>query len=174
MGTKQVRVDFLVVADDQVSASATITVGGVQKWTGDLANTNDSIPDASTPDNLPYSTAEFDLEVDNFTTWADPTTNEDFTFSVTRGTVIIKHIQSNYTITSEPVTPPTDPATFYAVAGNVTEFIEAELNAQPTWNDQPYLNRYNFASGPGPLPVYVNELLACSYNINKYNDHLSS
>jgi len=173
MGTKQVRADFLVVADDGVSASATITVGGVQKWTGDLANTNDTMPDGSTPDNLPYSTAEFDLEIDNFTSGADPTTNLDFTFSVTRGTIIIKSIQSNYTISYETVTPPTDPVTYRAVAGNVTQFVKVELNAQPTWNDQPYLNRYNFADGPGPLPLYVNELLACSYDVNKYNDHLS-
>ena len=45
MGTKQIKVGFLIVANDQVSANVTIAFNGVQKWSGPLANTNNSIPD---------------------------------------------------------------------------------------------------------------------------------
>ena len=169
MGTKQVKVSFLVVADDQVSAGANITVGGVQKWTGDLANTNDTIPDENTPDHLPFSVAEFDLEVTDLTRTSGLTTTEDFTFTATRGTLIIKKIETNYVQTSVQSDPPTDPPTWIATPGNATTFNEASLNAQPTWNGEPYLDRYVFDDGQGPLPLYVNELLECSVAVQNYS-----
>jgi hypothetical protein len=58
----KVKVDFLIVADDQVSATVTIKVGGVVKWSGDLADTSDMVPDYDTPP-VPTVSAEFDLEV---------------------------------------------------------------------------------------------------------------
>jgi hypothetical protein len=175
MGTKQIKVGFLIVADDQVSANVTIAFNGVQKWSGPLANTNDSIPGYDTPD-VPYSYAIFDLDIQDtpvpLTTGM--TTAKDVTFTVTGGDAIFKTMSSNYGIDRQEITPPTDPVTYQLIPGTSTEFNEILPTAQPTWNDVPLLDRFNFADGPawGPMLVEPDELLEFPVQIQWYNDSL--
>jgi len=174
MGTKQVKVGFLIVADDQVSANVTIAFNGVQKWSGPLANTNDSIPDYDTPD-VPYSYATFDLDIQDTPVplISGMTTAKDVTFTVTGGDAIFKTMSSNYGISRQEITPPTDPVTYQLMPGTSTEFNQILPTAQPTWNDVPLLDRFNFADDPwGPMLVEPDELLEFPVQIQWYNDSL--
>jgi hypothetical protein len=157
MGTKQVKVDFLIVADDQVSATVTIKVGGVVKWSGDLADTSDMVPDYNTPP-VPTVSAEFDLEVADGPT-SQMTVPEDFTFTVTRGTAILKLISANYSVQGVEIQPPTDPATYNLVPGSATNFVIVAVTAQPTWNGQALTDRYNYIAGGSVMPFYTGEVL---------------
>jgi hypothetical protein len=177
MGTKQVKFEFLIVAANQVSANVTIAFNGVQKWSGPLANTNDSIPGPDTPD-APYSNAIFDLDIeDTPVPWPNPigtmSTAKDITITVTGGSAIFKTMSANYGIYWQEKTPPTDPATFQVMPGISTEFNDILPTAQPTWNDVPLLDRFNFADGAnGPMLVEPDELLEFPVQIQWYNDSL--
>ena len=181
MGTKQIKIQFLVEADDGVSAGVTITVGGVQKWSGDLAQTNNSIPGPDWPPDWPYAVAEFDLDIDDYVTNTEQyTTVEDFTFTATRGTVTIIFLSANYTIDNIPSPTPTspppwkEPLTWTLVAGNAeTFYMPITPSDQPTWNGVPVTSKYNVADNPmGPIPFSTGEVLAYSANVPKYNDHV--
>jgi len=169
MGTKQVQVNFLIIADDGVSANIAINVGGIPKWTGALASTNTTIPGPTTPDNLPYSVAEFDLAIDNIVPGSgEPTTNEDITMTITGGTAIFKYMSANYSQYGQEVEPPTKPATY--LPGTNTIFVNANPTAQPTWNGIPLYERMNFADGVnGPMLFEPGEVLAFPVGIPKYS-----
>jgi len=177
MGTKQIKVGFLIVANDQVSSNVTIAFNGVQKWSGPLANTNDSIPGYDTPD-VPYSYATFDLDIqDTPVPWLSPinemSTAKDVTFTVTGGDAIFKTMSSNYGIVSLETIPPTDPVTYQIIPGSSTIFSQILPTAQPTWNDVPLLSRFNFADDPwGPFLVKPDELLEFPVQIQWYNDSI--
>ena len=174
MGTKQIKVGFLIIANDQVSANVTIAFNGVQKWSGPLLNTNDSIPDYNTPD-APYSYATFDLDIQDTPV---PLTNEmttakDVTFTVTGGDAIFKTMSSNYGIYSQEITPPTDPVTYQMMPGTSTEFSQILPTAQPTWNGVPLVSRFDWVDDPwGPMLVGPDELLEFPVEIPWYNDSL--
>ena len=177
MGTKQVKVGFLIVADDQVSANVTIAFNGIQKWSGPLANTNNSIPGYDTPD-VPYSYATFDLDIQDTPVPLlfpinEMSTAKDVTFTVTGGDAIFKTMSSNYGVYGQEITPPTDPVTYQVMPGTSTEFTEILPTAQPTWNDVPLLDRFNFADGLyGPMLVEPDELLEFPVQIEWYNDSI--
>ena len=171
MGTKQVKMDFLIVADDQASATVTIKVDGVEKWSGNLANTNDTIPGPDTPD-APYSVVEFDLELPAASSpWLKSITTENLTFTVARGSAILKHILTNYSVTAPD--PATTPPTL--IGGNASIFVGTSyVVAQPTWNGVPLLDRYNIdvASQPGPMLFETGEILEFPCAIQNYNDQM--
>lgn len=157
MSTKQIKVECYVVADDQVSVNATIAVDGIQKWSGDLANTHSAVPDGGGVDTLSYSVAEFDLEVDDFINGQTvyEYKKKNLTFTVTGGTLVIKFIKENYN----------------GAAGDSSDFVELSITEQPTWDGEARIERFYLetGSGPksGPMPLYAGEVLAFPVYISK-------
>jgi hypothetical protein len=174
MGTKQIKVGFLIVANDQVSANVTIAFNGVQKWSGSLANTNDSIPGYEIPD-VPYSYATFDLDIQDTPVPLinGMTTAKDVTFTVTGGDAIFKTMSANYGIYQQEITPPTDPVTYQLMPGTSTEFNVILPTAQPTWNDVIIPGRFDWADDPwGPFLFQPDELLEFPVQIQWYNNSI--
>jgi hypothetical protein len=169
MGTKQIQTNFLIVADDGVSANVTITVDGISKWNGVLTNTNATIPGADTPD-VAFSVAEFDLEVDNLGNTSPYTTSKDITMTVTGGSAIFKSMLANYNGSKLLVEPVTTPPTYTNVPGNSTTFVQVLPTAQPTWNGVPILTRMDYADGAnGPMLFESGEVLAFPVEISDYS-----
>ena len=177
MGTKQIKVGFLIVANDQVSANVTIAFNGVQKWSGPLANTNNSIPDYETPD-VPYSYATFDLDIQDTPVpllfpIIEMSTAKDVTFTVTGGDAIFKTMSSNYGVYGQEITPPTDPVTYQMMFGTSTYFNHILPTAQPTWNDVIIPGRFDWTDDPwGPFLFQPEELLEFPVLIQWYNDSI--
>lgn len=63
MGIKQVRMKFQVAANDGISAQVSVTVGGIQRFSGALLQTVDVMPRQVFSDQIPYSLVQFGLEV---------------------------------------------------------------------------------------------------------------
>ena len=169
MGTKQVRFNFQIVADDGVSANVSINVGGVQKFAGALAHTNSTIPIDVWPETSP-SVAQFDLAVDNLVTPGSSTISENITLTVTGGTAIFKSIWANYSSYVTQVSPPTTPPTWNNNAGNSTEFVQVLPSEQPTWNGVPITGNMDFTDSPyGPMTFEPGQVLAFPVAMPKYS-----
>lgn len=167
MGTKQVQMEFQVVANDGVSANVTIAVNGVQQFSGPLAKTADVMPDQVYDDAAPFSSVQFDLDVANMPVppgnaqpWGQWTTPVDVSIAVSGGNVTLQATEANYTITWQEVVPATDPPTWEPVPGSAGVFAECHFNDQPVWTP-PATGRFvyedNINTGPGSLLILDNE-----------------
>ena len=117
MGTKQVRMEFQVAADDGALAQVIVTAGGTQVFSGSLAQTENPLVSQVTNDATPFSLVEFEMDVANMpvppgnaNSYGQWVTSTDVTISVTGGTVCLQETLANYTATLVEVTPPSDPA----------------------------------------------------------------
>ena len=181
MGTKQVLMEFQVVADDGVSANVTVTVGGVQKFSGQLNQTVSQMPLQVLDDQMPYSSVQFDLDVENLPSpppqdskWI---TTMDVTIAVTGGSITLQATEANYCATMQEVSPPTDPITYQFVPGNSTAFPPVAFANQPVWTPEPAdpLDRFNYQynvdnnTGPGSLPVLDGEVVEYQVQMPLYS-----
>ena len=159
MGTKQVKMKFQVVADDGISANVTVTVGGIQKFSGALAKTVEVMPGQVLYDQTPFNEIEFDLDVADLPTptASSRTVLTDVSISVTGGSITLQETKANYTVTSTPSEPPTK------IPGNATEFYTLHFGTQPVWTP-PATGRLliadNSNTGPGSLLLLDGESVA--------------
>jgi len=183
MGTKQVQMEFQVVADNGISANVTVTVGGVQKFSGALAQTTDVLVPADTHyDTTPFSLVQFDLDVANVAISSTPPWNQaewvtptNITVLVTGGDVILQEIEANYSAIVEALVPPaTTPKEGTLVPGNATDFQTTVISNQPLWDDVAITDYYNYTgnenTGSGNLPIPNGMTMACQINMSLYND----
>ena len=179
MGTKQVRMEFQVAANDGALAQVTVTAGGTQVFSGSLAQTQNPLPDTVTNDAAPFSLVQFELDVANMPVPPGPSnsygqwvTSTDIAISVTGGIVCLQETLANYTATVVEITPPTTPPTYQAVAGNATTFAEIRLANQPVWTPSTPAS-LNFANnintGPGSLTIYNNQSVAYQASMTLYS-----
>jgi hypothetical protein len=180
MGTKQVQMEFQVVANDGVSANVTVTMGGIQKFSGALSHTAEVMPQQVLDDQQPYSLVEFDLDVNNL---PDPpgepgqygqyTTPIDVTITVTGGSINMQATETNYNAWREfnPNYPPGD--RFIIVPGSAGTSESLRIGSQPTWNGTALTDRYNFEdnvdTGSGSLLVLENEIAAYQLSMTLYS-----
>jgi hypothetical protein len=182
MGTKQVQMEFQVVADDGVSANVTVTVNGVQKFSGALAQTVTELPGQVYYDQTPFSLVQFDLDIDNQASpFPGPSVNgqwitlEDITITVTGGDVVLQETEANYTAVPQVITPPptTPPTTTIVTPGNADNFESLSIGSQPLWNGVALTDRYNFdantGTGSGSLILYNNETVAYQVGMTLYS-----
>ena len=183
MGTKQVQMEFQVVADDKVSANVTVTVNGVQMFSGALAHTADTMPEQVLDDQVPFSLVEFDFAVDNMpdpVTSSDPSnqygawaTPVDVTIAVTGGDITMQRTEANYNAVWIPNPTPTPSQQYIVQKGNVDTFEELRIGSQPTWNGVVLTDRYNFGdnvnTGSGSLLVLENETAAYQLSMTLYS-----
>ena len=181
MGTKQVRMEFQVAANDGALAQVTVTAGGTQVFSGSLAQTQNPLPDTVTNDAAPFSLVQFELDVANMPVPPGPTnsygqwvTSTDIAISVTGGIVCLQETLANYTATVVEITPPTTPPTYQAVAGNATTFAEIRLANQPVWtptNTDPgkLIFEDNIDTGPGSLIIFDNQSVAYQASMTLYS-----
>lgn len=175
MGTKQVQMKFQVAANDGVSAQVTITVDGIQKFSGALGQTANPLPGQVLSDATPFSLAEFDLDVEDLT---KPVTNDDpqswiiskdVIISVTGGSVCLQSTETNYTSKDwANVDPPDNPQTQYIVPGSASTFGELDFATQPVWTP-PAVGRLDIASGTGSLLLLDNESVAYQVAMTLYS-----
>ena len=179
MGTKQIQMEFQVVADDKISANVTITVGGVQKFSGALAHTVNVMPGQVSDDQTPYSLVTFDLEVANMpplSSKGNPavpsnghglwTTNLDVIIAVTGGSVCLQSTEANYTAVT-PTPPDPKPTT-----GNSSDFVSMWFATQPVWTPTAtgrLVIDDNSNSGPGSLLLLENESVAYQVAMSLYS-----
>ena len=183
MGTKQIQMEFQVVADDQVSANVTVVVNGTQVFSGALAKTADVMPGQVFDDQTPFSLVEFDLDVADMPdplTSSDPsdqygqwTTPVDVTISVTGGDVTLQATEANYTGIWITNPNPTPGQPYIVQKGSADQFYELRISSQPKWNGVELLDRYNFAdntnTGTGSLLVLENETVAYQMGATLYS-----
>jgi hypothetical protein len=193
MGTKQIQMEFQVVADDGISAQVTITAGGTQVFSGPLAQTVAVMPGQVHPDATPFSVVEFDLTVPDlpdplvfpnppaqfyYRNWTTPV---DMTIAVTGGSITLQETEANYTVTvlyNPPVTgegkPPPAPAGT-PQPGDAATFYTLWLANQPVWTPEPAdaLDRFNYSdnnnTGPGSLLVLDGESVAYQVAVTLYS-----
>lgn len=189
MGIKQVRMKFQVAANDGVSAQVSVTVGGIQRFSGALLQTVDVMPGQVFTDQKPYSLVQFGLDVPEMNhnssgswrrwdTIPDPTTldfdqllteetyPDDYGFWTTPIDVAISVSGGSVTLQATDADHswirPTTPALFQNGSPRYfSDFLRP--CSQPQWNKIPLKDRYDpeafVESGPGVLLVLDNELL---------------
>ena len=179
MGTKQVKMEFQVAANDGELAQVTITAGGTQVFFGSLAQTQNPLAGQVYNDATPFSLVEFGLEVDNMPVppgncdnhgqWV---TSTDMTISVSGGSVCVQEISANYTARIVEVTPPTVPPTYQVVSGNAATFATLWYATQPVWTPTA-VGRLDIAdntnTGPGSLLLLDNESVAYQVGMTLYS-----
>ena len=179
MGTKQVRMEFQVAANDGELAQVIVTAGGTQVFSGSLAQTQNPISDIVTNDAAPFSLIQFELDVANMpvppgnaNSYGQWVTSTDVTISVTGGTVCLQETLANYTATLVEVTPPTTPPTYQVVAGNASTFATIRFANQPVWTPSTPASLIfadNINTGPGSLTIYNNQSVAYQASMTLYS-----
>lgn len=181
MGTKQVKMEFQVAANDGELAQVTITAGGTQVFSGSLAQTENPLPDQVYNNATPFSLVEFELDVanmpvppgnaDSYGQWV---TSTDITISVTGGNICLQETLANYTATVVEITPPTTPPTYQIVSGNASTFATLRYATQPVWtptNTDPgrLIIDDNINTGPGSLTIFDNQSVAYQVSMTLYS-----
>jgi hypothetical protein len=172
MGTKQVKMEFQVSANDGELAQVTVTAGGTQVFSGSLAQTSNPLPEIVDSNATPFSLVQFELDVadmpvppgnsDSYGQWV---TSTDITISVSGGNVSLQETRANYTAAMVEITPPTTPPTYQMVVGDASTFVELRYNDQPVWtpaNTDPgrLIFDDNISTGPGSLTIFDNQSVA--------------
>jgi hypothetical protein len=179
MGTKQVRMEFQVAANDGELAQVTITAGGTQVFSGSLAQTVNPLPDIVLNNETPFSLVQFELAVDNMPLppgasndhgqWVTPV---DVTIAVTGGNITLQETLANYSAAAVEITPATTPPTYQIVFGNATDFKSLWFNNQPVWTP-PAEDRLNYLdnidTGPGSLLLLDGESVAYQVEMTLYS-----
>ena len=181
MGTKQVKMEFQVAANDGALAQVTVTAGGTQVFSGSLAQTENPLPGQVYYDSTPFSLVEFELDVanmpvppgnaDSYGQWV---TSTDITISVTGGIVCLQETLANYTAQWAEITPPTTPPTYQVVSGNASTFVPIRFANQPVWtptNTDPgrLIFEDNINTGPGSLTISDNQSVAYQASMTLYS-----
>lgn len=180
MGTKQVKMEFQVAADDGALAQVTVTAGGTQVFSGSLAQTTNPLPGQVYYDTVPFSLVEFELAVANMPVspgypnshqqWVTPI---DITISVTGGTVCLQETLANYSAQVVEIVPPTDPATYHEVSGDASTFVTLGYATQPVWTptntDPGRLIIDENPSGTGSLVINDNQSVAYQVAMTLYS-----
>ena len=180
MGTKQVKMEFQVAANDGALAQVTVTAGGTQVYSGSLAQTANPLPGQVFNDATPVSLVEFELDVDNMAVppgnsnghgqWS---TSTDITIAVSGGSVCLQKTLANYTAQTVEITPSTTPPTYQVVSGNASTFSTLWFATQPVWTPAA-VGRLNIAdnvnTGPGSLLLLDNESVAYQVAMTLYSD----
>ena len=179
MGTKQVRMEFQVAADDGALAQVIITAGGTQVFSGSLAQTENTLVSQVTYDSTPFSLVEFEMDVanmpvppgnaNNYGQWV---TSTDITISVTGGDVCLQETLANYTARLVEVTPPTTPPTYQVVPGNASTFSQIRFASQPVWTNPAsgdLVFEDNINTGPGSLTIFDNQSVAYQASMTLYS-----
>jgi hypothetical protein len=181
MGTKQVKMEFQVAANDGALAQVTITAGGTQVFSGSLAQTENPLPAQVYNDATPFSLVEFELNVDdmpvppgNADSYGQWVTSTDITISVSGGKVSLQETLANYTATVVEVTPATTPPTYQIVSGNASTFATLRYATQPVWtptNTDPgrLIVDDNINTGPGSLTIFDNQSVAYQVSMTLYS-----
>lgn len=181
MGTKQVQMEFQVAADDGVSAQVTITAGGIQVFSGALAQTVNPLPGQVYSSSEPFSLVEFDFDVANMSVPPGPSdgygqwvTSTNMTIAVSGGNVCLQETSANYTTKVVEVTPATTPPTYQTLPGNVSEFSQLRFLDQPVWtpiNTDPgrLIFEDNINTGPGTLTIFNGQSVAYPLGITLYS-----
>jgi hypothetical protein len=178
MGTKQVRMQFQVAADDGVSAQVTVTAGGTQVFSGALAQTmNPIVPEDVHYYTEPFSLVEFYLDVADQTVPPDAanqygqyTTPTDIVIAVSGGDICLQTTQANYSAIYAEVSP----GTYKMGPGNVNNFAQLRFATQPVWtptNTDPgrLIIDDNVDTGPGSLTIVDNQSVAYQVSMTLYS-----
>ena len=179
MGTKQVKMEFQVSANDGELAQVTVTAGGTQVFSGSLAQTSNPLPEIVDSNATPFSLVQFELDVadmpvppgnsDSYGQWV---TSTDITISVTGGNVCLQETLANYTAHWVEITPPTTPPTYQVVPGNASTFATIRFANQPVWTN-PASGDLNFEdnidTGPGSMTILNNQSVAYQASMTLYS-----
>jgi hypothetical protein len=177
MGTKQVKMEFQVAANDGALVQVTVTAGGTQVFSGSLAQTENPLPGIVTSDAEPLSLIQFELDVANMpvprgaaNSYGQWVTSTDITISVSGGTVCLQETLANYTATMVEVTP----STYQFQAGNASTFAVIRFANQPVWtptNTDPgrLIFEDNINTGPGSLTISDNQSVAYQESMTLYS-----
>lgn len=179
MGTKQVKMEFQVAANDGALAQVTITAGGTQVFSGSLTQTENPLPGQVLSDSTPFSLVEFELDVSdmpvpsgNSNSYGQWVTSTDITIAVSGGSVCLQETLANYTAQIVEVTPATTPPTYQIVAGNASTFNTLWFATQPVWTPT-CVGRLNIAdnvdTGPGSLLLLDGESVAYQVAMTLYS-----
>ena len=180
MSTKQIRLLCLVDATDGVAAQLTVSINGVQKFSG-LVNQTALAPNSVY--NLPidlaqFSVVTFDQDADKFTIapnfgdlneysqyWTTGPVN--FSAAVTGGNMSISLMQANYNGIWSDASPPT------WTSGNADTWTGLYCASQPLWDGtaQPSIFTYppNPADGPYAMPLNDTQTVAYQIGLTKYS-----
>jgi len=165
MTLKPTQFRFQVAADNGANAQVTITMDGVQLWTGSLAQTQPNVDVGQwTSNNEPYSTASCDINTPECVNNDPQTLNKLMTISVTGGSVVLVGIlQTNNPSFVVETNPEWDTPTRTRYIGGNPNFSDMwDVDSQPLWDGQAILARYdinkNFGTtGPGSILVKSGE-----------------
>jgi hypothetical protein len=179
MGTKQVKMEFQVAANDGALAQVTVTAGGTQVFSGSLAQTENPLAGQVLNDSTPFSLVEFELNVadmpvppGNSNSYGQWVTSTDITIAVSGGSICLQETRANYTAQMVEVTPATTPTTYQVVSGNAATFATLKYATQPVWTPA-CVGRLDIAdnvdTGPGSLLLLDNESVAYQVAMTLYS-----
>ena len=179
MGTKQVKMEFQVAANDGALAQVTVSAGGTQVFSGSLTQTENPLPGKVLSDSTPFSLVEFELNVadmpvppGNSNSYGQWVTSTDITIAVSGGSVCLQETLANYTTQLVEITPPTTPPTYQIVAGNAATFATLRYATQPVWTPT-CVGRLDISdnadTGPGSLLLLDGESVAYQVAMTLYS-----
>lgn len=176
MPLKATQFRFQVAADDGISAQSTITIDGVTHWAGSLAKTQDVVHQTMELDydTVPYSLAEFDIDVPAVSGSMPTHHLKTCTISITGGTVLMVGIAQTNNPIWQWVPNPSEPPPFIAnYMGGNPEFSESfDIDTQPLWNGVALLNRYdivyNQETGAGAVYIESGETVEFTLDLWSY------
>jgi len=177
MSTKQIRLLCFVDATDSVAAQLTVSINGVQKFSGQINQT--TLPPNSVY-SIPIDTAEFsvitlDQDVDDLTSPPDITAvNEyeqywtsganEFSATITGGNMSISLMQANWS---------GHWSTAQWNTGTADQWASIYCASQPEWNGSVIPTRFSWPVNPtqGPVTILINDTETVVYQIGltKYN-----
>lgn len=180
MSTKQIRLLCLVSATDGVAAQLTVSVNGVQKFSG-LVSQTVLAPGAvyTLPVELTqFSVVTLDQDAENFT--VAPSINDrnefgqywssgsyEFSATITGGDMSISSMQSNYNGQWSTDTPPV------WFSGTADSWSGIYCASQPQWNGITIPGRFVWpvdpAQGPFAIGLTDNESLVYQIGLTKYS-----
>ena len=179
MGTKQIKMLFQVAANDGIAAHVTITSSGVQKFSGDLAQTVSTLIAGDVFNySVPNSEVLFDLDVPDQPVLHPKTPEEketpvEFTIAVSGGNIGLQQTEANFSSVVIEQTPPTNPVTYTIGPGDASTFMVLNYATQPVWTP-PVTDRLNIAdnldTGPGSLILLDGESVTYQESVLLYSD----
>lgn len=179
MSTKQIRLLCLVDATDTVAAQLTISINGVQKFSGLVSQTT-LAPNAvyTVPvDTTQFSVVMLDQDADNFTSapnindrnefgqyWTSGT--NEFSATVTGGDISISLMQANYTGLWDGT-----PEAW--VSGSADFWSSIYCASQPLWDGTANPDRFIWpvdpAKGPGSIIITDAQTVDYQIGLTKYS-----
>lgn len=172
MTAKATQFRFQVSSDNNVNTPVSINIDGATVWSGNLPKTVDHLDQTYALNYLsvPFSLAEFNIDVPDFNNNYPTKTLKTCSIAVTGGRVMLVGVAQTNNPTFGPVPDWKNPGEFITgyIGGNPNFTVDYDIDTQPLWNGQAILDRYNINvnfGNYGPGAVFLESGDICEFTL---------